>query len=263
MTLDVRGVFRDAWAMWQRDRGVLIWVAGFFLFLPYLALFLFVPKQQVVVTLPKPGQAPPPLAEQMHQLAQLLSQSAVLIAMVVTVLFAVLAILILYLDGARRDVGGSLLTAVRRLPAFFALNLIVECALLPGGVALGAGGSAVLIAFFYLGGLYLLGRLILAMPIFIAEPGTGIFAAVSRSFRATRGFGLVLAGFATIISFAPHLLAQPAVALGDVLDGAPLANPVAGIIIDVLAAALASIGTLGGTLLRIALYRRIGASNGI
>jgi len=254
MTLDVRGVFRDAWSMWRCDRGVLIAVGGFFLFLPHLAGMLFVPARTATVTIAK-GQAPQlDLNAQAEAMLRFFTENApLLIAVDVATVFGALTVLMLYLDRERRDVGGILLAGLRRLPAYFLLTMIVD-------MVVGLG----LITFFLLvPALYLAGRLILAGTIFAANPGVGPFAAVAQSFRMTRGRGLVLAGFATLILFAGLLLAYPVIALGDLLDRAPLANPVSALIIDIVGAAVVAIAMLGSILVRIALYRRIGASKGI
>jgi len=250
MTLDVRGVFSDAWAMWRRDRGALIAIAGFFLFLPHLAGMLFVPARVVMA---KDVQQLD-LNAQAEAIVRYFSENApILLTIDITTVFGALAILMFYLDREKRDVGGILIAGLWRLPAYFVLSMVVD-------MMVGLG----LITFFLLvPALYLAGRLILAGTIFAADPGVGPFAAIARSFRMTRGRGLVLAGFATLILFAGLLLAYPVVALGEVLDRAPLANPVSALILDIIAAILVTTAMLGGILTRIALYRRIGASSGI
>jgi hypothetical protein len=254
MTLDVRGVFRDAWAMWQRDRGVLIAIAGFFLFMPHLAGMLFVPARTATVTIGK-GQPPQlDINAQAEAMLRFFTENApLLLAIDIATVFGALSVLMLYLDRDKRDVGGILLAGLRRLPAYFVLTLIVDTMV----------GLGLMTFFLLVPALYLAGRLILAGTIFAGEPGVGPFSAVARSFRMTRGNGLVLAGFATLILFAGVLLAYPVVMLGDALDRAPLANPVSALILDAIAAAVVAAAMLGGILVRIALYRRIGASNGI
>ena len=252
MTLDVRGVFRDAWSMWQRDRGLLVAIAGFFLFMPQLAWLLFGPDIAVEVAKADAAQKLSSDA-QMQALAQLYAQYApLIIAITIATVFGVLAILMVYVDTAKRSVGGMLLVAMRRFPAYLVLTLIAQA----------TAEIGIYIWYLLVPGLYVVGRLLLAGPIF-AGTGVGPFDAIARSFRMTRGSGLVLAGFATLIVFAQLLLPLPAIALGNILDRAPLANPVSGVIIDAVAAALAATAMLGAVLVRIALYRRIGASNGI
>ncbi len=253
MTIDIRGVFLDAWAMWRRDRNILLAIAGFFLFMPQLAGLLFVPDRPALVAKSGATNAPVDAQEQAQAIVDFFTRHAPLLVTInLMTVFGVLVMLMIYLDAGRRDVGAVLLAALRRLPAYFLLTLIVEAA-----AALG-----LMIIYLLIPALYLVGRLLLAGPIF-AGAGVGPLDAVARSFRMTRGRGLVLAGFATLILFTGLLLPLPAIALGDVLDRAPLANPVSALIIDGIAAALITVAMLGGVLVRIALYRRIGASKGI
>jgi hypothetical protein len=174
-----------------------------------------------------------------------------LIAVALVTVFGALVILMLYDDRAKRDVGAVLIAAMRRLPAYFILSVIVDV----------AAGAWVHFLYILVPCMYLLGRMLLAGPIF-AQAGAGPIDAVIRSFRMTRGRGLVLAGLATLLVFAGIMLPLPAVVLGNMLDRAPLANPVSGLILDAIAAALATMAMLGSILVRIALYRRIGASSG-
>ncbi|MFA5966287.1 MAG: hypothetical protein WC804_19910 [Sphingomonas sp.] len=253
MTIDIRGVFLDAWAMWRRDRSVLLAIAGFFLFMPQLAGLLFVPDRPPLVAQQGATATAVDPQAQAQAIVDFFAQHApLLIAINIATMFGVLVVLMLYLTDGRRDVGGVLVAALRRLPAYFVLTLIVEAAAVLG----------VMIVYLLIPALYIVGRLLLAGPIFAAS-GAGPLAAVASSFRMTRGRGLVLAGLATLILLVGVLLPLPAIALGDVLDRAPLANPVSALIIDAIAAALITVAMLGGVLVRIALYRRIGASSGI
>lgn len=253
MTIDIRGVFLDAWAMWRRDRGVLLAIAGFFLFMPQLAGLLFLPDRPALVAQGRETSTAVDPQVQAQAIVDFFAQHApLLIAINIATMFGVLVVLMLYLADGRRDVGGVLVAALRRLPAYFVLTLIVDSAAVLG----------VMIVYLIIPALYIVGRLLLAGPIF-AGSRIGPLAAVARSFRMTRGRGLVLAGLATLILLVGVLLPLPAIALGDILDRAPLANPVSGLIIDAVAAALITATMLGGVLVRIALYRRIGASSGI
>jgi hypothetical protein len=250
MNLDVRGVFRDAWSMWRRDRGVLVAIAGCFLFLPQLAYRLFGPESAALAAIDATGKLG--ADAQFKAVMQVYANDLpLLLAIAIATVFGALAILMLYLDGAKRDVGAMLLACLRRLPAYFVLTVVVDI----------AASAGVHVIYILLPCMYLVGRLLLAGPIFV-QAGVGPIDAMIGSFRMTRGRGLVLAGFATLIIFA-GLLPLPVIALGEVLDRAPLANPVSGLIIDAIAAAIAAAAMLGGILVRIALYRRIGASNGI
>ena len=252
MIIDIRSVFLDAWTMWRRDRVVLLAIAGFFLFMPQLALQLFGPDA-AAVTAAAVGAEKLGADAQVQAMAQIYARYApLLLANALANLFGGLAILMFCLDGGKREVGTLLVAALRRLPAYFALALVIDV----------AAGLGMYFWYLLLPCFYLVGRLLPAGPIFV-QAGVGPIEAIARSFRMTRGRGLVLAGFATMIVMAGFLLPLPAIALGNVLNRAPLANPVSGLIIDAIAAALATAALLGSILVRIALYRRIGASSGI
>ncbi len=252
MSIDVRAVFFDAWMMWRRDRGILVALVGFFVFMPQLGWLLFGPQTPTAAA----REAASKLSEaaQIEALAQLYAQyMPLLLVVTLATVFGALTVLMLCCDGRVRDVGGMLLAALRRLPAYFVLTLLVELV-----AALGIYKPLYLL----LPALYVVGRLIVAGPIFAAS-GLGPFDAMAQSFRLTHRRGFLLAGFATLIISAGFLLPLPALALGEVLDRAPLANPVSALIIDAVAAGLMTVALLGGILIRVALYRRIGASNGI
>ena len=82
-------------------------------------------------------------------------------------------------------------------------------------------------------------------------------AAIQRGMRMTRGNGLVLAGLGCIMVFAGYVLPEPFLALGQTLDGAPIANPVSAALLDAAAAAAIAVAALGAILVRIALYKRL------
>jgi hypothetical protein len=250
MTLDVRGVFVDAWSMWRRDRGLLIWVAAFFLFLPQFAVLLFVPA---------PPQRPDAVAgeaqaaaAQFHLLIKHYGDNALpLILAGVVALFGNLVVMTLYLADGRPALGSAITTALRILPAFLVVALLTQASVNIGLILL------------IIPGLFIEGRLILSGAIFAAEQPVSAIAAIRRSIVRTRGRNLILAGFATILIFAGYVISAPLVALSEALDRAPLANPVSGAIIDAALAAVVAAAGLGAVLIRVALYRRIGASNGI
>jgi hypothetical protein len=110
-------------------------------------------------------------------------------------------------------------------------------------------------------GLYLKGRLLPVGPAFVAERPLGTIAAWRRSFALTRGHGLVLMALATVPLLAGDVLAVPFDAIGQALNGAPMANPVVAAVLDLCSGAARTVGTVAAILIEIALYRRL--SNGI
>jgi hypothetical protein len=250
MTIDLMGALGDAWAMWKRDRDLLLRVAALFLFLPRFALLLILPTPQVPVA---KGADQPTLAA----LADILfgwyaEHGVVLAAAELTALFGALTIFTLYLHPERPDLRGALIGALRLLPRYLLTSILVVISILIG------------LWLFILPGLYLNGRLLLVGPALVAEQPLGAVAAMQRGVAMTRKNGLVLAGVGCIMVFAGYVLPEPFLALGQALDGAPIANPVSAALLDAGAAAAIAVSALGTILVRIALYKRLASpSRGI
>jgi hypothetical protein len=248
MTLDVNGVFGDAWRLWKRDRDLLIGVAGFFLFVPELAMKLFValpPKTPATL-----DQAA--LKAWLDAMESWSNQYSLLVVVLALVsLFGVVAVFTVYLDPERPDVARGLVRALRLFPRFLLLSILVAIPVYFG------------LMLFYLPGFYAQGRLLLAAPAVVAEQPYGAIGSMSRSLTLTRGHGLILAGFGCMSLLAGNLLSWPFEAIGGTLDGAPMANPVVAALLDIGSAAGATVGVLGAILVQVALYRRLTSSRGI
>ncbi len=238
----------DAWALWRRDRDLLVAVAGPFLFLPTLALLLMVPlAPQAVQT----GASEAEMAAFLNQYVTWATDNVgwFLIAGAVT-LYGSLALSFFYLDRQSGDLRQALLRALQLLPRYVLASLIV---------AIPATAGALL---FVLPGLYVLGRTMLIGPLMVVERPLSAIGAVQRSVALTRGNGLPLAAVAGVGLLAGQLLPAPFLAIDEAMRTAHAANPVVIVLIDSVAAALASAVALALILLRIAIYRRV-ASNGI
>ena len=238
--LDIGAVFREAWAVAKRDRDVLIGVCGLFLLVPQVALAMFVARPPAL----------PSTAEEMTAwlaAVQAWSQlySLPVIALSIVLLFGSASVLLLYLDPERPTVQAALLRALTLLPRVVLLSLLMSFPISVGTLLL------------FLPGLYLQGRLLLALPLLIDTPSKGVIAAFTRSFALTRGHGLILMGVACITVLLGNILALPFRSIGSALQGAPLANPVVAGILQVGAAAGVTIGMVTTLLLQVALYRRL------
>jgi hypothetical protein len=249
MTLDVAGVFADAWQMWRRDRELLLAVAGLFLFLPYLVVELFVPPMPV----PSGSIADPAVMKSWWPEAEAWSSHYSLIVTIagLAAMFGTVMIITLYLDPRRPNVRVALMRTLTLAPCYLLAALLNSLAVNIG------------LLLFILPGVYALGRLMLTVPALVADRSRGVLGAISRSLALTAGNGLVLAGFACIALFGQMLLSSPFHALGKVLDGAPMANPFVAGMLDAGAAAGMTAGMLGAILIEISLYRRLAASKGI
>jgi len=238
--LDIAAVLRDAWAMAKRDRDVLIGVCGLLLLVPQIALAMFVAR---------PPALPSNAEETSAWLAAVQAWSQVyslpVIALSIILLFGSATVLFLYLDRDRPTAQGALLQALALLPRVVLLSLLMSFPVSLGTLLL------------FLPGLYLQGRLLLALPLLIGKPSMGVIAAFTQSFRLTRGHGLILMGLACITVLMGDILALPFRSIGAALAGAPLANPVVAAILQVGVAAGVTIGMVTTLLIQVALYRRL------
>ncbi|MEG3177979.1 hypothetical protein U1872_17185 [Sphingomonas sp. RB3P16] len=246
MKLDLGAVLRDAWAMAQRDRDLLIGVAGVFLFVPKVAQEMF-----IAPTPPLPASSSDPVAIQTWlDAVAVWSRQNDLLLLVLTALslFGSITLFALYADRNRPDVATAMRQGLGLLPRYVLLAFMVT---LPVNVA-----SLLLIP-----GLYLKGRLLTVGPAFVAERPLGVIAAWRRSFALTRGHGLALMLLACVPLIAGDVLAWPFEAIGQTMSGAPLANPVVAAVLDLCSGGARTLGTVASILIEIALYRRL--SNGI
>ena len=250
MTIDLRGVLGDAWSMWRRDRDLLVRVAGLFLFLPQYVLLLVLPAPQLPVA--TGGDQPTMQAVVDVMLDFYATHGLVFAAAELTTLFGALTIFTLYLHPERPDLRGALIGALRLLPRYLLNSILVLISILVG------------LWLFILPGLYVNGRLMLVGPALVAEQPLGAVAAIQRGVKITRGNGLVLAGLGCLMVFAGWVLPEPFLALGQALEGAPIANPVSAALLDAGAAVAIAVTALGAILVRIALYKRLASpSRGI
>lgn len=239
----------DAWALWRRDRDLLIAVAGPFLFLPTLTLLLMVPLA------PQPLAGGASEAEMAAFLTRYVGWASdnigwFLIAGAIT-LYGGLALSFLYLDRQSEDLRAALLRALPLLPRYALASLII---------AIPATAGALL---FVLPGLYVLARAMLIGPVMVVERPLSAIGAVQRSLALTRGNGLALAAVVGVGLLAAQLLPAPFLAIDEAMRTANAANPVVIMLIDSVAAALAAAVALALILLRIAIYRRVAAIDGI
>lgn len=250
MRVDVAGVLAGAWRLAKRDRDLLVGVAGPFVFVPQLAMQMFVAAPP-----PFPGLTGDTAAvEAWMKALELWSQrfSLAIIAIQLVALFGMLAVLTLYLDPRRPEVRAALAHALALFPRFLLLSIVAS---LPLGL-----GVALLVLL--LPAIYIAGRWLAAAPILVAERPVGVLAALRRSFAITRAQGLPLMGLACITIFFGPVVAMPFQLLGATLDGAPLANPVAAALLDIGTAAGVTIGAVAALLIQVALYRRLAPSIG-
>lgn len=173
--------WNDVVAIARANASILIAVAGALVFLPALvAGFFTVPMAAV-----EQGAEP---AEILAAYAKYFSDNWV--PRLVLLLLSTLAQLIVYivlLDARRPRVGEAFAIAAPLFPLFFLLNILVSLILL-GGAFL-----------FLVPALYLVGRVLLSAPAFVAERRTNPADALGRSFALTRGQGWRIFFFAFLL----------------------------------------------------------------
>lgn len=253
MTLDLAAVLRAGRALWRRDGSILAPLSGLLLFLPQWAVLLLVPE------LPRIGGGAEDAAAinaWMDALgAWFAAHGALYLLAMVLAQFGTLAIAALYLADPAADTRGALVRALRLLPRYLLLSLMVSLPL----------GTLALIALPLPGGLlfalvpifFVLGRACLAGPVIVAERGTGAIAAIARSWALTRGHGIAIGLLVGGLGLTGQLVGAVIVAVDHVLKGAGMGNPVTLAVVDAGAAAATWASALALALVQVILYRRL------
>jgi hypothetical protein len=244
MRIDIPAACREAIGIWRRDREPILAVAGFFFFLPNLALGLFMASGDPV----RSGE-PADRQALVDALQTYLAENAHwLLLQAVAELIGVGVLLVMLLDPARPTVGAALKTVFRRLPVLIVVSLLVNLA------------KAIGILAFILPGLMVIGRTFLVLPVLLAEPDRRFGAAMQRALAMTQGQVVPLVALSGLLYFSAQFVVL-------VLSGTAGAassgggNPVT---MAMLAAAVSLVGaamSVAFTLVRATVYRRL-ASNG-
>ena len=246
MTLDFTIVLRDAWALFRRDRDVLLRIAGPFLFLPTYALALLVPA--------------PPAPDAAAADSQAATQAWVeavgnwgaahggwfLLSYAIAYVGGA-AMLSLYLDPVRPDVRGALRRAATLAPRFLLAMLVL---LFPAGLGL---------LLWVIPGLFFMGRTMLVAPVLVADRPVAALTGIARGWRLGRGASLSLTALSAFTYVSGWIASTPFLALDGWLRQGADANPVPIAIVDAGAAAVATASGLAGTLVALAAYRRLAA----
>lgn len=243
MSVDLGGAAAEGWALWRADRAVLIPLAGLFLFVPTLALLLFVgAPPQLAGASPSDAEAALFLSQYRAWFA---ANAPIFAVSWIATQFGAAAIFAYYLDDARPTLASALTRAALILPRYLLAAVLTAIAVMIGLVML------------VLPGLYAAGRLLMVGPTVIAEPGTSAAGAIARALAISRNSGWVFAGTIIIAVIAQNVLPAPLLAIDEALRRAHAANPVPIALVDIGAAALAAAVALGFILFRVGLYRRI------
>lgn len=249
MRIDPAGTLAAAWALFRRDRALLLGLAGLFWFLPTLALRLLVPLPPTLAPGMEPGSDAALAA--LQGLADWIGMhGGWYVAAGAIDYWGVLTLFVLYLDPVQPTLHTALGRAARLWPRFFLLNAIVALPVFAG------------LWLYAIPGIYLLARILLAGPALVAEAPLGASGAIARSFGLSRGTVLPLMALAAA-TLTLALLGEPLLVLDRWLrarvDGP---NPAALLMTDALAATVATAAALAGGLVAIVAYRRL-ASEGL
>ena len=258
MMLDFAGILREAWRTFRRDADLLLRVAGPFLFLPVFALYLLVPDPPI-----QPAEATEAAqriyVQQLADYAGANVQWYVLASLLAY--YGVLAVISLYAQPDRPTLGTAMLTALKLFPRYLLAMFVVGMVVFAGAVlllttiGLLVPVAAILLTVALV--FWLLGRLYPVGPSLVAERPLGAMRAIARSFRRTKGHGIVLAGLSSMTLAAGVLMGQPFLLIDTAMQQAHAANPVALALVDAGAAAASALSLLAMALLQVVAYRRL------
>lgn len=245
MGLSPAALLADAWASFRRDRRLLLPIAVAFWFLPTFALVLLVPAP------PLPSARLEAGSQEAARYVALLTQwmganGGWYLLRAAIDAWATASVYALYLDRERPDLRTALELGLRLWPRFMLMSAIVGMLMIAG------------LALYVLPGIWVLARLIAAGPALVAERPLGATAAVGRSFRLSRGAGLMLLGPVGLVLAMGWLAPQPFLALDLWLRARPGGpNVVAVATVDALAAAGETAAAIASALVAIAAYRAL------
>ena len=169
MTLRLADLFADAKLLWQRERSLVLPVAGMFFLVPLLGVVLL-------------------MAPHVSQLQDLADQAALrafydrfvqanLVPLALAYFgfdYGLFALLTLYLQGGGRTLGQVLALALRRLFPFLILELVVSLAVQ-------------LLSLFLVPGIFPFARTWLAAPAYAARPEAGLIQAFRQGWVRSGG----------------------------------------------------------------------------
>lgn len=246
---------RDAWQLWRRDWELLTAVAGLFLFLPALAMAMFIPDMP---SPPGAGEAVPgsvTMAVYEQGLTQwMLNYGGWQIAAQAVVLFGQFAIVALYLAGDQPSAGKALIAAARRYPLLLLAGLIIAVPI-AAALLLAQALPLLMVAFFVIV-FWVLARTIALAPTLLAEAPVGALGAITRSLHLTRGNTLALAAAVMTVILAMTIATWPFEQL-DAWMVVHAPNPIARAIVDAVAATITGLGGVAMALVQVAAYRRL------
>lgn len=243
MSFSFRGVLSDAVILWRTDRNLMWPIAGAFLFLPLLGMFILAATSGI--QLPEKNDPEQTRAVLDAFLLSNLGWFGLIIALTE---FGGLAMLSLYLRRGE-TVGAILVSSLVRLIPFFLIGIVVNTLVQLGTYLL------------FVPAIYVFGRTWMMGVAYAAEPARGAWQAMVRGFQLTEKNGWKIGFFAVALAL---FIVAAALSIGFVIFS--IAVPLFGgaqsaaSLVFVPIALLVTASWVFFTLVRIALYRRLGGS---
>jgi hypothetical protein len=212
MKFDMGAAWNEAMRLIGANRQVVAIVAGVFFFLPYLAFMLLLMNQMTAL---EASQAANPDPEAMGRAMLAFYGDIWWIVLLLTVVFSIgmIGLLTLLTDRSRPTVGEALKVGARLflpyigaqllLSVLFGLLLLVPIAI-GAGASVAAGvlvGALALVAF-----CYLFAKFVLTPAVIAIERQANPMAALSRSWRLTKGNSVRIFFFLVLLFFALGLV---------------------------------------------------------
>lgn len=232
MTITGPRILAAAWALWRRDRDLLVRIGVPFILLPSMALQLLVPHA------PLPANtATADVFRLQWQFTQ--DHLGAYVLALGLIEYGHAALFALYVDARAGDVRGVLRRAAVAWPRFVLLAMLVEL--------------------FTFGGLlfFVAGRLLPAGAALVGEPGTSTVGAVRRAIALTTRQTILTSAIAAALLAGRLLLLWPFAAMDDWLRSLGAPNPVALAIVDGAGAGANMLVTIAGVLVAVVLYRAL------
>lgn len=242
MSFSYDRVWADVVAMIRANGALLATLAGVFMFLPSLALWMYAP-------MPAPPSGSDG-SEGMRFLADYYFGNWPLLLLVNIIgTFGQVGILTLLLDRDRPTVGEALGLSARLLPMYFVMTIVTNLVVVVG------------LFLFLVPGIYLLGRLTLAGPVMVGEGVANPVDAIRRAWAVTRGLGWRIAGLVMLIGIVAWIAFSAASSVLGVVAGLLLpegSGAVARAFVDALAGGALALLIV---VLTAAIYRQVRGGN--
>jgi hypothetical protein len=169
-TLDFNTVWADTTTLLRRHQEAIIAIAGMLIFLPAWAKAFFIPPPNLE-GLVSPAAVLDALGQNM------IDHWIINLPLTIIGFFGGLAVVCIMLRTEMERVGDAILFALKILPIYFIVSLLV-------GLLTGFGVLA-----FFIGLFYLAGRFLPVGPVIVAQPEKGILGSITHGWELTRGLG--------------------------------------------------------------------------